>query len=62
RFMFYTGVRPSELLNLKVEDINFKTKDINIYNAKGNKDRVMPFLNNKLYDFFINLKKKHTYK
>ena len=50
RFMFYTGVRPSELLELKKTDINFETKDINIYNAKGNKDRVIPFLNDKLYN------------
>lgn len=53
RFMFYTGVRPSELLKLKIEDINFKNKDINIYNAKGNKDRVIPFLNNALYALLI---------
>lgn len=50
RFMFYTGVRPSALLKLKVEDINFDKKDIHIYNAKGNKDRVIPFLNNKFYN------------
>lgn len=50
RFMFYTGVRPSELLNLKVCDINFEKKIINILNAKGNKDRVIPFLNTKLYN------------
>ncbi len=50
QFMFYTGVRPQELLNLKVSDINFDKKDINILNAKGNKDRVIPFLNTKLYN------------
>ncbi len=50
RFMFYTGVRPSELIDLKTTDINFVSKDINIYNAKGNKDRVIPFLNTKLFN------------
>ena len=50
RFMFYTGARPSELQNLKKEHINFNTKDIIFYNAKGNKDRIVPFLNNKLYE------------
>jgi integrase/recombinase XerD len=50
RFMFYTGVRPSELLNLKIEHINFKTRDIILYNAKGNKDRIIPFTNDKLFN------------
>jgi len=50
RFMFYTGARPSELKNLLKGHINFNTKDIIFYNAKGNKDRMVPFLNNKLYE------------
>lgn len=50
RFMFYVGARPSALKNLKKDHINFKNKDIIFYNAKGNKDRVVPFLNNKLYE------------
>lgn len=49
RFMFYTGVRPSELLDLKPEHINLTTRDIYIYNAKGNKDRIIPILNDKLH-------------
>lgn len=49
RFMFYTGVRPSELINLKTVDINFDKKDVNIFGAKGNKDRVIPILNDKLF-------------
>ena len=49
RFMFYFGSRPSELRKLKKDHINFETKDIVFYNAKGNKDRVIPFLNNKLF-------------
>lgn len=50
RFMFYTGVRPNELIMLKKTDINFETKDMNIIGAKGNKDRVIPFLNDKLFN------------
>jgi len=50
RFMFYAGARPSALKNLKREHINFNNKDIVFYSAKGNKDRVVPFLNNKLYE------------
>jgi len=48
--MFYTGARPSELKNLKRDHINFKNKDIIFYSAKGNKDRIVPFLNNILYN------------
>lgn len=50
RFMFYTGARPSALKKLNKDHINFKTRDIIFYNAKGNKDRIVPFLNNKLYE------------
>lgn len=50
RFMFYTGVRPSELLNLKVDHVDFKNKNVILYSAKGNKDRIVPFMNNKLYN------------
>lgn len=61
KFMFYTGVRPSELINLRVQDINFETKDIILYNAKGNKDRVIPFINNELYNKLLNhCKQKST--
>lgn len=50
KFMFYTGIRPSALFKLQVKDVDFDKKNINIYNAKGNKDRVIPFINNKLYN------------
>jgi site-specific recombinase XerD len=50
RFMFYFGARPSELRKLKKEHINFETKDVIFYNAKGNKDRKIGFINNKLYN------------
>jgi len=50
KFMFYTGVRPSELIKLQVKDIDFNNKNIILYSAKGNKDRVIPFMNNELYN------------
>ena len=50
RFMFYIGARPTELRKLKKEHINLITKDVVFYNGKGNKDRVVPFLNNKLFE------------
>lgn len=47
--MFYTGMRPEELLNFKKEHINFDNKEIRII-GKGDKDRYIPFLNNKLVE------------
>lgn len=49
KFMFYTGARPSDLLKLEVKDIDFKNKNIIFRHAKGNKDRIVPFMNNELY-------------
>ncbi len=43
--LFYqTGIRRSELLNLKVSDIDFQQKQIKIF-GKGNKERRIPFGN-----------------
>lgn len=39
---FSTGMRVSEVINLKIVDIDSKRMIINIKNAKGNKDRVVP--------------------
>ena len=54
RFMFYTGARTLELLDLRIENINFKKKNIKFCNAKGEKDRIVPFSNN---NFFNDLQK-----
>ena len=40
--LFYTGVRVSELVNIKIEDIDFVNRIIRII-GKGNKERVVPF-------------------
>jgi len=46
RFMFFTGLRPEELITLKKSDIDFEKKNI-LVNGKGDKDRLIPFeLNN----------------
>lgn len=47
RTSFYTGMRISELVNLKVEDIHFDEKRISIINSKGGKSRVIG-INNEL--------------
>ena len=41
--MLYTGVRVSELVNIKMEEIDLDSCNIRINNGKGSKDRVVPF-------------------
>lgn len=57
-FLYGLGLRRGELANLKVNDIDFKRNTINIYRAKGNKDRTLPipgallkYLENYLRDY-----------
>ncbi len=59
--MFYTGGRISEILNLKIEDVNLNTRIIRIIKGKGNKDRVIP-VNDKLFIILENYIKniRHT--
>lgn len=51
--MFYTGGRVSEILNLKLEDVDLEGRIIYIIEGKGNKDRNIP-INDKLYDILVN--------
>jgi integrase/recombinase XerD len=51
--MFYTGGRMSEIIHLKLEDVNLENKVIHIIEGKGGKDRDIP-INNKLYDILQN--------
>lgn len=44
--LLYTGVRVSELVNIKIEDIDFMQCQIKIIDGKGKKDRIVPFPNN----------------
>lgn len=39
---FSTGMRVSEVINLKIEDIDSKRMIIHIHNGKGRKDRIVP--------------------
>lgn len=43
---FSTAIRVSEVINLKLSDIDFKRNIIFIRNAKGNKDRIVPLSEN----------------
>ena len=40
-FLYATGVRVSELVNLKIQDINFDQKTIKFF-GKGSKERIVP--------------------
>lgn len=40
--LYSSGLRVSELLNLKLNDINFGTRLVRVTAGKGNKDRVVP--------------------
>ncbi len=53
----YTGIRLSELLNLKVSEVRFDEKIIFIKAGKGNKDRTLPMIG-RLSDY-LNAYGKH---
>ena len=40
--LYASGIRVSELVNIKIEDINFSNKEIRVQ-GKGNKQRIVPF-------------------
>ncbi|NEP03243.1 MAG: tyrosine-type recombinase/integrase [Symploca sp. SIO2E9] len=41
--LLYTGLRVSELVNTKLEDVDFERCQIRINGGKGGKDRIVPF-------------------
>lgn len=45
---YSVGLRVSEVINLKIEDIDSKRMIINIKNSKGRKDRIVPLSSNVL--------------
>jgi integrase/recombinase XerD len=51
--MFYTGGRVSEILNLKLDDVDLENRILHIIEGKGNKDRDIP-INDKLYKILKN--------
>jgi integrase/recombinase XerD len=42
KLLLYTGVRNSELVNIKLEDVDLKAMRIHIHEGKGKKDRLVP--------------------
>lgn len=51
--MFYTGGRISEMINLKLEDVDVQNKILHIINGKGKKNRDIP-ISDKLYKVLKN--------
>lgn len=43
KILLYTGIRVQELVNLKINDIDFDRNQLRINQGKGNKDRIVPF-------------------
>jgi integrase/recombinase XerD len=41
--LLYTGIRVSELTNIKLEDVDFDKCQIKVIEGKGKKDRIVPF-------------------
>lgn len=41
--LMYTGIRVSELIHIKLTDIDFNYCQIRINKGKGSKDRIVPF-------------------
>ena len=51
--MFYTGGRISEILDLKLDEVDMGNRILHIIEGKGNKDRNIP-INDKLYSILKN--------
>src|SRR3990167_9102385 len=58
-FLYYTGIRVNEIVNLEWEDIDFQRGIIHLKTAKGEKERVI-FFHDKLKKFieYFNIKKE----
>jgi len=41
--LLYTGIRVSELIRLKIQDVDFDRCQLRIISGKGKKDRIVPF-------------------
>lgn len=48
--LFYTGIRPEELCNIELSDINFEKRTILIRETKGKKDRLIFSINDSLFE------------
>jgi len=60
--LYGTGIRISELINIKISDINFAKKEIKVV-GKRNKERIIPMHNNAIYQTkkYLRLAEKEGY-
>lgn len=63
--MFFTGLRPQELCDLEIRNIDFDKNFIRVVNGKGEKDRLIPFIDkefkNKLKKYISTLSQEHLF-
>jgi len=52
RFLFNTGLRISECLNLTLDDVDLEKRAIHVRQGKGRKDRMVP-INNNIYGLLL---------
>lgn len=62
-FLLNTGLRISECLDLKLDDVNLEKRTVHVIEGKGRKDRIIP-INDRLYtllqDYVENVREKST--
>lgn len=46
KFMFYLGLRNSEVQNLRIEDIDLMNRNLKVVQSKGDRDRYVPIPSN----------------
>lgn len=61
RLMLDTGLRLSEMINLKWNNVNLQTGEIKVIEGKGNKDRIL-WINNKTLELLRIWRKRQTEK
>lgn len=62
-FLLNTGLRISECLDLKLDDVNLEKRTVHVIEGKGRKDRIIP-INDRLYtllqDYVENVREEST--
>ena len=53
RMLFYTGIRPDELVNLKSNDIDFDNQIFIVRNTKNGRDKKVPFPKHLIRDMHV---------
>jgi len=60
KIMFFTGLRPNELCNLKTSDVDLVKNIIVVKNGKGDKDRTIP-LTKEIYNMLCDRKTEYVF-